>query len=126
VNDHETTIRRFWETTEARDWDRLADVLADDLVYEMEQTRERVRGKQAFLRFFAEFPGDWHLTVRRVIADPTGAGGVSLLDFVVGDETMVGITFFTFDDDGLISRLDDVWPEPYERPESRAHLTELV
>ena len=122
--DHAVTIRRFWAATEARDWDGLADVLADDLVYGMEQTRERVRGKPAFVRFFSEFPGDWHLVVRRVIADADG--GVSTLDFTVGDEHMVGITFFTFDVDGRITLLEDVWPEPYERPAGRAHLTELV
>ena len=124
MSDHAVTIRRFWAATEARDWDGLADVLADDLVYEMEQTRERVRGKPAFVRFFSEFPGDWHLVVRRIIADADG--GVSTLDFTVGDEHMVGITFFTFDADGRITRLEDVWPEPYERPAGRAHLTELV
>ncbi len=91
----------------------------------MEQTRERVRGREAFLRFFREFPGDWHLTVRRVIADEAG-GGVSILDFTIDGESMTGITFFTFDGDGPIIRLEDVWPEPYERPASRAHLTELV
>jgi hypothetical protein len=126
VSDHGTTIHRFWEATEARDWDALGEVLADDLVYEMEQTRERVRGKQAFLRFFGEFPGDWHLVVRRVIADPTGDGGVSVLDFTIGDEAMTGISFFTFGPDGLVTRLEDVWPEPYERPADRAHLTERV
>ena len=124
MSDHAATIRRFWAATEARDWDGLADVLADDLVYEMEQTRERIRGRAAFVRFFSEFPGDWHLVVRRVIADADG--GVSTLDFTVGDEHMVGITFFTFDADGRITRLEDVWPEPYERPAGRAHLTELV
>jgi ketosteroid isomerase-like protein len=119
-----TTIGRFWEATEARDWEGLGALLSPDLVYEMEQTRERVRGRDDFLRFFREFPGDWHLTVRRVIADDAGAG-VSVVDFVVGGEPMTGITFFTFDDSGLVIRLEDVWPEPYERPASRAHLTEL-
>jgi ketosteroid isomerase-like protein len=122
MGDRVATIREFWTATEGRDWDALEALLAEDLVYEMEQTRERVRGKRAFLRFFAEFPGDWHLTVRRVIAGDDG--GVSVLDFVVDGESMVGITFFTFDADGRVSRLEDVWPAPYDRPDSRAHLTE--
>jgi ketosteroid isomerase-like protein len=122
MGDRVATIREFWAATEARDWDALEALLAEDLVYEMEQTRERVRGKQAFLRFFAEFPGDWHLVLRRVIAGADG--GVSVLDFTVDGEPMVGITFFTFDADGRVSRLEDVWPEPYEPSETRAHLTE--
>jgi SnoaL-like domain len=97
-------------------------VLAPEMVYEMEQTRERIRGREAFLRFFDAYPGDWHLTVRRVIADDDG--GVSVLDFTVGDETMVGLTLFTFDAAGLVSRVEDVWPEPYEPPADRGGLTE--
>jgi hypothetical protein len=123
MSDHAATVRRFWETTEARDWAALAEVLSPAMTYEMEQTRERIHGRDAFLRFFDAYPGDWHLSVRRVIADDGGA--VSTLDFTVGDERMVGITFFTFDDDtGLIDRVEDVWPEPYEPPPGRAHLTE--
>jgi hypothetical protein len=68
MSEHAATIRRFWQTTEARDWQGLAEVLAPAMVYEMEQTRERIHGRTAFLRFFAEYPGDWHLTVRRVVA----------------------------------------------------------
>ncbi|MGA8247146.1 MAG: nuclear transport factor 2 family protein [Nocardioides sp.] len=64
MSDHAATIRRFWETTEARDWAGLAEVLAPDLVYELAQTRERVRGREAFLRFSEAYPGDWHLTER--------------------------------------------------------------
>ena len=122
MSEHAATIRRFWQTTAARDWDALAEVLAPEMVYEMEQTRERIRGRDAFLRFFDDYPGDWHLTVRRVIADDEG--GVSVLDFTVGDEQMLGITLFTFGDDGLVTRVEDVWPEPYEPPPGRAHLTE--
>ena len=122
MSDHAATIRRFWESTEARDWAGLAEVLSPELVYEMEQTRERIRGRDAFVRFFAAYPGDWHLTVRRLVADD--GGGASVLDFAVDGVQMTGISFFSFDADGLISRIEDVWPEPYEPPAGREHLTE--
>jgi ketosteroid isomerase-like protein len=123
VGEHAATIRGFWEATEARDWDALSVLLDDDLVYEMEQTRERVTGKAAFLRFFAEFPGDWHLTVRRVVADEVDSG-VSIVDFMLDGQAMTGISFFTFGARGAVTRIEDVWPEPYEPPSSRSHLTE--
>jgi ketosteroid isomerase-like protein len=122
MSDHAATIRRFWETTEARDWAGLTELLSPGMVYEMEQTRERISGRAAFLRFFDEFPGDWHLTVRRVIADDQGAS--SVVDFTVGEEQMVGISFFSFDQDGQITRVEDIWPEPYDPPPGREHLTE--
>jgi hypothetical protein len=122
MSDHATTVRRFWETTEARDWSGLAEVLAPEMVYEMAQTRERVRGRDAFLRLFDAYPGDWHLTLRRLVVDDGGAA--TMLDFTVGEEQLTGISFFSFDGDGLISRVEDIWPEPYEPPPGREHLTE--
>ncbi len=122
MSDRAATIRRFWETTEARDWKGLAGLVSPELVYEMEQTRERIHGRDAFLRFFEAYPGDWHLTVRRVVAGDDGAA--TMVDFVIGEEHLTGISFFSFDAAGLISRIEDVWPEPYEPPPDRAHLTE--
>lgn len=43
--------------------------------------------------------------------------GVSWTTFVIGDDTLTGLCFFRFSD-GLITEIDDYWPEPYE-PTSR-------
>ena len=122
MTDHAETIRRYWDAAERRDWEGFAATLAPDVVYELPQTRERVRGREAYVRFNEEFPGDWHVTVRRVVAD--AAGGVAWTDVAVGEERLTGLHFFTFDDDGLVLRVDDFWPEPYEPPPGRSHLVE--
>jgi hypothetical protein len=61
-----------------------------------------------------------------VVADQDAAegGGVSIVDFVLDGEEMTGITFFTFGEHGSITRLEAVWPEAYEPPSNRAHVTE--
>ena len=124
-----SVIETFWAAAEARDWDAFAATLAEDVVYEMPQTRERIRGRAAYVRFNREYPGDWHLDVLRVIADgPHAATWVAFR--VSGDrfgpevEEMIGITFFGLDDTGLITSIIDAWPEPYEAPADRAHLVE--
>ncbi|WP_248580798.1 nuclear transport factor 2 family protein [Nocardioides sp. InS609-2] len=114
MSEHEQTIRRYWQCAEERDWVGFAAVLSPDAVYDMSQTRERVIGRDDYVKFNVDYPGDWHLSVRRVVADERG--GASWLDFTVGTETMTGISFFTFDDDGLVAAVDDFWPEPYEQP----------
>ncbi len=42
VADIEALARRYIETMEARDWEAWTALLAEDVVYEMPQTRERV------------------------------------------------------------------------------------
>lgn len=122
MTDTAAVIRRYWTCADRRDWEGFASVLAEDVVYEVPQTRERVSGRAAYLRFNRDYPGDWQVTVRRVVADETG--GVAWTEFVVGEESMTGLHFFTVDAAGLICLVDDFWPESYEPPPGRDHLVE--
>jgi ketosteroid isomerase-like protein len=67
MDDAHAVVAAYWAAAEARDWATFAGLLAEDVVYEGPQTRERVRGRDAYLRFNAEgFPGGWHLHVQRI------------------------------------------------------------
>lgn len=104
-----------------RDWAALGALVAEDVVYEAPQTRERVSGREAYIRFNAEgFPGDWHLTVRRIVSQDRAA--VSMIQFSEGEASQPGLCFFDLAEDGRIERITDFWPDPYEPPAGRAHL----
>ncbi|WIM99854.1 nuclear transport factor 2 family protein [Actinoplanes oblitus] len=112
----------YVDSLERRDWERFATLLAEDVVYEMPQTRERIRGRAGYLRFNVEYPGDWHLTTRRVVAD--GRFAALWLDVRVGAETMDACVWLDLDEHGLVRRITDFWPEAYEPPAGREHLVE--
>lgn len=116
------TAHAYVDLLERRDWSGLAALLTDDVVYEMPQTRERIRGKDAFLRFNTEYPGDWHLRPRRVIAD--GRLAALVLDVRVGVEQQDACVWLEMSEHGLISKIIDYWPEPYDPPQGREHLVE--
>ena len=66
---------------------------------------------------------DWHLVVIRIIAE--GSHASSWIEFTNADGTVQpGLCFFDLQEDGTIIRITDFWPDPYELPESRAHLVE--
>jgi ketosteroid isomerase-like protein len=115
-------VEMYWEAAEARDWAAFGALLADDVVYELRQTRESVRGRDAYVRFNAEYPGDWHVHVERAVGDERHAA-----TWITSDNDGVvetGVCFFELDDDGLITRITDFWPEPYEPPAGREHLVD--
>ncbi|MFG2169722.1 nuclear transport factor 2 family protein [Micromonospora chersina] len=116
------TAQDYVDRLERRDWPGLAGLLTDDVVYEMPQTRERIRGREAFLRFNAEYPGDWHLRVRRLVAD--GRSAALWLDVRVGVEQQDACVWLEMSERGPISRIVDHWPEPYDPPPGREHLVE--
>ena len=122
TSDLRKTVESFWATAEARDWAAFADTLAEDVLYTCPQTRERVHGRDRYVRFNREYPGDWNLRIERIVAEPERAG--TWIHFAVGREEMYGITFFTADREGHIATVTDFWPEPYEPPTGREHLVE--
>lgn len=116
-------VETFLDRLEHRDWEGFAAVLHPDVVYQIPQSRERIRGRDRYVQFNREFPGDWHLTPRVVIADPDNA--VALFGWRIGDVGDDAMAFFTFAD-GLIATVTDYWPEPYDPPPGREHLTEQI
>lgn len=109
-------VRRFFTLLEARAWDDLRALVADDLVYEVPQTRERIRGATAWLQFCADFPGEWHLAVDRVVLDPVEREAAVVVAASLDGTPLPNLALLRFDDAGLVTRLEDWWPEPYEPP----------
>jgi SnoaL-like domain len=100
----------------------VSALVAPDFVYRLEQTRERIVGRDRFMAFNREYPGDWEVTVHKVVADDESA--VSWIRLRLGEETVSALSVFTFDADGLITAVDEFWPEAYEPPGGREHLVE--
>ena len=115
-------VSRYWATAEARDWAAFGALLAQDVVCELPQTRERVEGRAGVVRFNAEYPGDWHLSLVRVIGEDRNA--CTWITVTLAGEELTGLSFFEFTDDGLIRRITDFWPESYEPPAGREHLVQ--
>jgi hypothetical protein len=110
---HRGLIEAFWRHANARDWPAFGALLAPGVLYEMPQTRERVRGRQSYVEFNRTWPGDWRVVVERIVAD--ASQGVSEIRFLVDGQDMTGLNFFVFEA-GLIQRITDYWPEAYEPP----------
>ena len=97
-------------------------MLHPDVVYEIPQTRERIRGRERYVQFNREYPGDWHLRPRVVLGD--GAHAAVWFEWRVGDDPPADAVAFFEVADGHIVHVTDFWPEPYDPPPGREHLVE--
>jgi hypothetical protein len=121
--DPHAVIAAYWAAADARDWAAFGALIAQDVLYEAPQTRERVRGRAAYVRFCTEgFPGDWHLSVQRIVGE--GRHAASWTQFSDAGDEYSGVCFFDLDNDGLIAMITDFWPTVTALPDSRAHLVE--
>ncbi len=122
MTDNRRAVEQFLATLEARDWTSWAALLHPEVVYEIPQSRERIRGRDRYLRFDQGYPGDWHLAIKVVLADANH--GVAWFGWQVDDESADGVAFFGFDEAGLVTAVTDFWPEAYDPPPGREHLVE--
>jgi ketosteroid isomerase-like protein len=122
MSENRDRVARFILALDRREWETSADLLHPDVIYEIPQTRERIRGRDAYLRFNREYPGEWNLRLKVALADEVD--GVAWFEWLMpGEEPVDAMAFFTFTD-GVITSVTDFWPEPYEPPPGRAHLVE--
>lgn len=116
-------VEALWQGLEARDWDAVAALLADEFVCEWPVSNERIRGRDNLLAVNRDYPGDWHIVVRRIVAE--GVRAASEVAVRIGDRVDVAVSFYELRD-GRIAREVDYWPEPYPAPSWRAHLVEAM
>lgn len=121
AGDARALVIAFAEALERRDWDAFSALLAPDVVYELPQTRERILGRELYVRFNAEYPGDWHVHPQLVLGDDHD--GCLLFRWTLHGETMLAVAFFEVRE-GVIAKVTDLWPEPYEPPPGRDHLVQ--
>jgi hypothetical protein len=117
------TVREFWRLMATNDFPCVAQVLAPEFILEWPQSGETIRGTDRFARMNSEYPahGPWSFTINRLVASERDVTtDVSVTD---GVQHARAISFFTVDA-GLITRLVEFWPAPYDPPANRAHLVE--
>ncbi|MFD7065905.1 nuclear transport factor 2 family protein [Streptomyces sp. NPDC059913] len=142
--DLRAAVETYWSAAEARDWDALAATLADDVLYEVPQTREYVRGKERYLRFSRACPEGRSVRVESVVTDAGARRAAVRTRFVMETDPDLGLDadldpgaseagapgahrspgetlalhFFVFDEAGRISAITGFRPEPRELSES--------
>lgn len=102
-----TAPERLWLAFEARDWEGAAALLYPDLIAEWPLTRERFRGRDAFIKVNRDYPEGWHITTQQVVNG--GDRVATQARVVMGDAVDYALSFFEVRD-GLITRITDWWP----------------
>ena len=119
----EAVVREFWRRMARNDFHAVRPLLGDDFVAEWPQSRERIRGGERFARMNADYPahGPWRFQVNRLVA--AGAQVVTQVSVTDGVQAAEPVSFFEVHG-GLVRRLTEYWPDPFEPASNRRHLVE--
>jgi ketosteroid isomerase-like protein len=61
-------VSEFWARIQARDWEALSDLLAEDFSVEWPDARLRIRGRKNFVDFNRTYPEGWTIEVLGTVA----------------------------------------------------------
>ena len=118
-------VERYWRNMNENDWRAAGLLMHDEFVLEWPQSGERIRGRENFAAVNEHYSaaGRWRFGVRRIVADERGAvSDVTVTDGVVEARA---VTFFEVRD-GLIWRMTEYWPDPFEAAKWRAQWVERI
>ncbi|WP_046776963.1 nuclear transport factor 2 family protein [Streptomyces yangpuensis] len=117
-------VEALWDRIQARDWDGVAGLVAEDAVVEWPVSGERIVGGGNYVAVNSEYPEGWAIRVLRIVAD-----GDEVVSEVEVPHEGVGVfraaSFWTVRD-GRIVRGREYWTSPGAdpRPEWRAAFVE--
>ena len=99
-------VRQLWERIDARDWDGLAALLAEDVRLEYPHTGERFSGRSNVVAINAEYPEGWAIYVLQILAD--GDTVVSEVSVPMDGVESRAVTIWTVRD-GLVAEATEYW-----------------
>ena len=121
IMDAALVVRSVWEGMEARNWDAVRRLLAEDLVVTWPQTRERIRDADAFVELNRTYPGDWHITVEEVLSE--GDRAAARVIVVNGEDVCYASGFYRVRE-GRIVEATETFADPGQPPYDRRRLAE--
>lgn len=113
--------RAWWDTIDRGDFVAAARLCAKSAVVEWPLSNERMASIEKWRLVNEHYPGTWRASVVEVIAE--GDSVVTVTSVFDGRTAVTAISFFTVRD-GLIEKLVEYWPDPYEAPGWRSEWTE--
>jgi ketosteroid isomerase-like protein len=117
-------VAELWRQIEARNWDGVGDLLAEDFVMEWPHSRERIRGRHNFVELNRNFPEGWSIEVLRIV----GEEKLAVSEIRVPHPELgvhYAVSFFAVED-GRLARAREYWVEEGHQTEPPSDRSQWV
>ena len=108
-------VAQLWGRIQARDWDGVGELLAEDFVLDWPHDQVRIRGRENYVEFNRTYPEGWSIEVLGIVAE----GSTVVSEVRVPHDTLgpfFALSFFEVEDDQITSGREYWAKESYEEP----------
>lgn len=122
---HESVIREIFDATERKDWDTVTSHYHDDAIVEWPQSGERIRGREACLNVYRNYPeGSPSAELVRVVGDGDVAVAEGAIRYPDGS-MWSAVQVYEFRD-GKVAHEVGYFGQSFDAPEWRADWVERM
>lgn len=123
MNTPQEIVEMFWHAFDTFNFEEAGRLLHDNFVFELPQSKERVRGRANFVAFNVNYPGRWRIAIQRLVA--SGDEVVTEITASFEQQALTAISFFRIQH-GKIIHIREFWPEPFPAQSWRAQWVEMM
>jgi len=119
--DRKAIVGNFWKIMDLQQWDNLANYLSEEIQVYWPNTNEVFNGMRNFIRANSEYPGNWKISVVKLMEIDDEVISVVEVHLDEASITFYATSFFKFVEDRII-KLTEYWGEVGEMPQWRKEL----
>jgi len=108
-------VTQLWGRIQARDWDGVGELLAEDFVLDWPHDQVRIRGRENYVEFNRTYPEGWSIEVLGIVAE----GSTVVSEVRVPHDTLgpfYALSFFEVEGDQITAGREYWAKESYEEP----------
>lgn len=118
MDNNEEIIKKFWSLMSDREFDKAGNLMTEDVVVRLPNTREVFRGRNKYIDFNKMYPGIWMITIERIFCKDNDVVSAVKVETADNSNSFYATSFFALRDN-LICEITEYWGENGAPPEWR-------
>jgi ketosteroid isomerase-like protein len=114
----EELIKEFWALMSDGRFDKVGNLMKEDAVVWLPNTREVFRGRDKYIDFNKKYPGRWIITLEKILCNENTVVSAVKVESEDKTNSFYATSFFTIRDN-LICEIIEYWGENGPPPEWR-------
>ncbi len=115
---NEDIVKMYWNYMSNAEFDMAGTLMSENAVVWMPNTREVFRGRDCYIEFNRNYPGNWNISVEKILSIENNVITAVKVSSDNGNGSFYATSFFKITNN-LIEEITEYWGENGEPPEWR-------
>ena len=111
-------VKMFWNYMSNAEFDKVGDLMCENSIVWLPNTREVFRGRDCYINFNKKYPGRWIITIEKIISRDNNVVTAVKVSNQNNEENFYSTSFFKLKNN-IIEEITEYWEDNGEAPKWR-------